>query len=97
MEEQNEGSRQITSALHDMNDSTGEVKNAAREMSEGSNAILKEVQLLQADTQDMKREMDEVAAGARRIDTTGTALSSISDNMSASIRDIGSQVDQFEV
>ncbi len=97
MEEQNEGSKQITAALHDMNDSTSEVKSASQEMSEGSKAILKEVKSLQEATQSMKQGMEEVAAGARSIDETGAALSDISSNMSASISDIGDQVDQFEV
>ena len=43
MQEQNEVSKQITAALHDMQDSTIEVRNASVEMQEGNKAILEEV------------------------------------------------------
>ncbi|MBO6175998.1 MAG: HAMP domain-containing protein [Treponema sp.] len=97
MEEQNEGSRQITDALHNMNDSTVEVRNASSEMAEGNKLIPKEVQLLQNAAMSMTQGMDEMSVGAKKINETGAALNGISNKMSESIRDIGSQIDQFKV
>ena len=62
MEEQQEGSQQITEALHSMNGS-----------------------------------MEEMAIGEKKINETGTLLSSISDQVKDSIVTIGNQIDQFHV
>ncbi|MCR5289119.1 MAG: HAMP domain-containing protein [Treponema sp.] len=97
MEEQNEGSKQITEALHNMNDSTVSVRNASTEMSEGNQLILKEIQQLQNVTMAMTNGMDEMSVGARKINETGSALNGIASKMSNSISDIGTQIDQFKV
>lgn len=97
MQEQTEGSKQISVALNNMNDSTAEVRTAFAEMSEGSKEILKEVKNLQDATFGMKLRMSKMEDGAKKINTTGSSLTSISDEMSKSIDDIGSQVNQFKV
>ncbi|MBQ8013772.1 MAG: HAMP domain-containing protein [Treponema sp.] len=97
MEEQQQGSQQITDALHNMNDSTVEVRNAAAEMSEGNKMILQEVGSLQSFTTAMQQSMDEMGVGARKINETGAALNAISDQVGASIVQIGNQIDQFKV
>ena len=97
MEEQNEGSQQITEALHTMNDSTVEVRNASNEMSEGNKMILKEVQQLQNAAMAMSQSMEEIAIGARKINETGAALSEVSGQINGSINKIGEQVDKFKV
>ena len=45
----------------------------------------------------MKNGMDEMGIGAEKINATGDALSEISTLMDESIREIGRQVDQFEL
>ena len=80
-----------------MNDSTDIVLSAVNEMSEGNAAILKEIQNLQASTTELKQSMDQMEAGAESIRQTGTTLSEISSQMEASIKEIGGQVDQFQV
>jgi methyl-accepting chemotaxis protein len=97
MEEQNEGSHQITEALHSMNDSTVEVRNASNEMSEGNKMILKEVQQLQNAAMAMSQSMEEMSIGARKINETGAALSEVSSQINGSIGKIGEQVDKFKV
>ena len=97
MEEQGEGSKQISLALNSMNDSSNEVKNASREMQEGNKQILKEIRILQDATGNMKAGMDEMKVGATKINETGVALTNISKDMEDSINKIGSQVDQFKV
>ncbi len=97
MVEQSEGSIQINNALHSMNDSTAEVRTASREMAEGNKAILSEVQMLQDATSIMQNSMLEMSHGAKKINETGAALNDIANDMDESIKDIGSQVDKFNV
>ena len=97
MEEQNEGSKQITDALHNMNDSTVEVRNASTEMEEGNKMILDEVRNLQNATLVMTQSMEEMKIGASKINETGSSLSTISNKVKDSIVQIGTQVDQFKV
>jgi len=97
MEEQAIGSKQINESLFSMNSSTAEVSQAVIEMSQGAEAILQEVQILQTSTSNVKVKMDEMEDNAKIIGSNAESLSSISNQMSSSINDIGSQVDQFEV
>ncbi|MBQ0040121.1 MAG: methyl-accepting chemotaxis protein, partial [Treponema sp.] len=70
---------------------------ASREMSEGNKQILSEVKNLQDATQVMKLSMEEMSAGARKINETGVVLSDISAAMKDSIEKIGGEIDQFKV
>ncbi|WP_191017202.1 methyl-accepting chemotaxis protein [Treponema zioleckii] len=97
MEEQEEGSKQIIDALHSMNDSTMEVRTASSEMAEGNQLILSEVKELQNATFEMKNSMEEMSVGAKKINETGAALSTVSSRVQEAIIAIGSQVDQFKV
>ena len=45
----------------------------------------------------MKTRMSKMEGGAKKINATGSSLSSISDEMAKSIDDIGNQVNQFKV
>ena len=97
MEEQKTGSQQITATLHNMNDSTIEVRNAAAEMNEGNKAILLEIGRLQDSTATMQSGIDTMAVGAEKIDKTGAVLETISQQVKASIDKISAQIDQFKV
>lgn len=97
MEEQRTGSQQIISALHNMNDSTVEVQNAASKMTEGNRAIQQEVDRLQGFTDSMKSGIDEMSSGAKEIDKSGEVLESISEKVKESIDKIGKEIDQFKV
>ncbi len=97
MLEQNEGSKQIVQALNSMNDTSEEVKTASFEMSEGNKAILEEIKNLQDATFSIKDGMDVMSNGARKINETGAALSTLSEQIQSSIETIGIQVDQFKV
>ena len=95
MEEQEEGSKQISEALENMNDSTSQVRNASEEMSEGNKAILEEIRNLQDATTSIKSGMEEMSIGATKINETGAALSGISGQMEGAIKKIGDEVDLF--
>ena len=45
----------------------------------------------------MKLSMEEMSAGARKINETGVVLSDISAAMKDSIEKIGGEIDQFKV
>lgn len=97
MEEQQIGSKQIIDALQSMNNSTAEVKAASQEMIEGNKQILKEVELLKESSAIMKDSVTEMSAGALKMNETGTALASISNKVSESIKQIGNEINQFKV
>ena len=97
MDEQNNDSKKINLSLDSMNDSTEVVISAVKEMSEGNASILKEIQNLQSSTVELKRNMEQMEESAGTIKETGKSLFDISQKMSASIDDIGGQVDQFHV
>lgn len=97
MEEQNEGSIQINQALHSMNDSTIEVRNASREMSEGNKAILEEVRNLQDATSVMSGSMEEMGIGATKINESGVALTDICKKTHESIDRMNNHIDKFKV
>ncbi len=97
MTEQQEGSAQITDALHNMNDSTMQVQQASLQVAAGSKAIMDEIVSLQKETASMRQSMSDMTSGAGKIEETGAALSDIASVMERAITEIGTQVDQFEV
>ncbi len=97
MYEQEEGSKQISVSLSEMNDSSYNVRTAAQEMESGNKAILDEVKNLQESTFVMKNGMEEMSIGADRINRSGEDLKSLSEQMEQSILVIGEQVDRFKV
>lgn len=96
-DEQNEGSKQITQALHFMNDSTIEVRSASEEMTEGNKHILEEITALQQITTKIKDSIEEMTNGAQLINDTGVALNEISNQVTESIDAINGQIDLFKV
>ena len=97
MVEQQSGSKQILAALHTMNESTQQVRSASIEMSSGNKTVLDEIKLLQDSTTVIKDSMSEMTAGARTINETGSQLHTISREVSASIKEIGKQIDLFKI
>ena len=94
---QQEDSVQITESLHGMNESSLEVQNASKEMSQDSRIIMEEIGRLQTETANMKQGMSEMSASASKINSVGTSLSEISKLMEDSITRMGMQVDQFKI
>lgn len=97
MEEQSEGSRQITGALSSLNSSMSDVKSATEEMTANSKHIVEEMNNLQDATFSMKTGMDEMTIGAQKINETGANLSGLADRVDESIKIIGEKIDQFKV
>ena len=97
MDEQNAGSKQIGMTLRDMNDSTVEVSHASKEMSSRNELIMKEIGALKDSSAMITRSMKEMSDGANRINQTGAVLSDISNQMEHTIKQIGGQIDLFNV
>ena len=97
MEESEIGSHQITDALKMMNDSSSRVRISSKEMSEGNQAILAQIDRLKNVTQMINSSMSEMSIGANKINENGKTLTEISTNMNDSIEKIGSQIDLFRV
>jgi methyl-accepting chemotaxis protein len=66
-------------------------------MIEGNKLIFRNIASLQESSSVMKNSMDEMSAGAHKINESGAELSQISDEMKDSITDIGEQIGQFTV
>ena len=97
MEEQTQGSIQISQVLRTMNDSSLEVRTASQEMAIGNKTVLDEIQRLQGTTTVIKDSVEEMTLGARKIAETSEALDQIVEKINTSISDIGEQVDKFTV
>ena len=95
--QQNEGSKQITEALRNMNDTTVEVQRSSKMMNDQKNAVTDGMSQLSDVTAVMKSGMEEISIGARRINETGIALTEISGKVQEAIDKIGLQVDLFTV
>ena len=97
MTEQKVGSSQIIEALRDMNDSSSEVSAASKEMAQGNQMILSQVENLKASADRMLEFINLMDENTRMIDTSSTELIDISTKVSETIGQIGTQIDQFEV
>ena len=97
MQEQNAGSRQINEALRTMNDSQSDVHNASKEMESKNETILSEMSSLRESSALMQESMQEMSAGAEKVDESGGKLLGISQDVHAAINKIGSQIDLFKV
>ena len=96
MQEQQAGSFQINHALKALNNSSDEVRSSSMEMQKGNKSILKEIQELENETTRMKDGMEQMLIGAKKINDTGSSLSSLSNDMENAISSISSQLDQFK-
>ncbi len=96
MQEQEEGSKQITEALKVMSNSTSHVDTASKEMANGTQLILEEVNTLKTTSESMKQAMNEMSDTVKLIETAGNDLKNLTSIVSSSIEEIGLQVDEFK-
>ena len=97
MDRQQEGSKQISAALQDMNMSTSNVMQSSSEISTESRNILSELQKLLNSSDEMKSSISEMQIGAQKINETGERLSEISRLVKLSISKNNSQIEKFKV
>ena len=97
MLEQQEGSSQINESLAIMRDSSNEFKSKYETMNEKNKSILEEVSKLKEATSVMNIRISEMEQDICSVSDTGKSLFKISNDMSDSIRNIGSRIDEFKV
>lgn len=97
MEEQTEGSKQISSVLHDMIESSNAVGDVANDVSSRSGHIKTQMTSLQSATENIQKSIEEMAHEATGINSTGAELGEMSFVMKDAIQKIGNQIDLFKV
>lgn len=97
MEEQENGSKQISDSLLTLNNSSSDVRSASREMNESSRTILGEVQFLQNATGEMGGGMDELDKKNGSLKNASGALSSLSKEMDDAIGNLRESLDMFKI
>ena len=80
-----------------MNDSTTEVRGAAQEMTNGGEAIIKDVQELQSSMSNIQTAISEINSGTSYVNQTTTNLKNVSSMLTENITKIGNDVNLFKV
>ncbi|MDR2629315.1 MAG: methyl-accepting chemotaxis protein, partial [Spirochaetaceae bacterium] len=88
MEEQDEGSKQILSAVGQLNEITGGVKESSGEMNAGSKEVMAVSRTLESITQEIAGGMNEMAAGADQINDAVSRVNEISRRNKNDIEDL---------
>ncbi len=97
MEEQNEGSRQILSALEDMNTVTTEVSKGAEQMKTSSSRILAETDTLMQISSEVKQGISEIVTGTGDIEGAVLHSKKLSDENSKHIEEMLNKIGQFKI
>ena len=97
MEEQQVGSAQISEALVTMKESANDVKNESQKMTGQNKNILNDVKQLKETTETINMKIADVERNVDEIFESGKSLTSISNIMSSSIKNIENGIDQFTV
>ena len=97
MEEQSAGSREILSAIGDLNGVTTEVQAGAEEMLQGSREVMKETEMLSRITEEVNDSISEMASGAEEISLAVNKVNDISRENKESIETLIREVSRFKV
>lgn len=97
MDEQSEGSKQINSALGNMNDATGRVRVAADNVDTARNGITSVVEHLRESSSVVRGSLGKMSQNVEQIERDDNLLLDISSSISGSIYRINSQIEQFKV
>jgi methyl-accepting chemotaxis protein len=97
MEEQNAGSKQILTAIEELNEITRMVKDGSIRMLEGSQQVIQESKNLETATQETTDGMNEMASGADQINVAVNRVNTISGENRESIDILVKEVSKFKV
>lgn len=97
MDEQSEGSKQISEALSYMNDSTNHVKEASDQVDNACDGIASDVDKLRKSSEIVSQSLKAIESGVKTIEEGDESLMNIATSISGSIYRITSQIDQFKV
>lgn len=97
MDEQSEGSKQISESLGYMNDAASHVKDAADKVDNAQGKIVGDVAKLHASSEVVRSALKTIEENVKIIEEGDNSLTSIATSISGSIYRITSQIDQFKV
>jgi methyl-accepting chemotaxis protein len=97
MEEQNQGSKQILSAIGKMNEITQQVKSGSEEMNNGSKEVIGEGRNIDTVTHEISGGMNEINAGADQINLAVRNVNELSNKNRESIKRLVEEVSKFKV
>ena len=97
MKEQENGGREVLTAIHNINLITSQVNDGSAEMLEGGKNIAVEMQKLDDLTRVITASMNEMAAGAFQINEATQEVNIISQKNKENIGNLVSEVERFKV
>ena len=97
MREQENGSREVLTAIKDINSVTSEVQMGSAEMLKGSEGVAQEMEKLDGLTRVITDSMNEMAAGAMQINHAIHEVAEISQKNKVSIDVLVKEVERFKV
>lgn len=97
MDEQAEGSKQISEALGSMNDAASKVKDASDDVDNARGKIIDDVDKLSESSEAVRTSLKSIESGVKVIEEGDDSLMNIATSISCSIYRITSQIDQFKI
>ena len=97
MREQENGSREVLSAIRDINTVTNQVNDGSAEMLRGGENVAQEMQKLDELTRVITDNMNEMASGAVQISNAVQEVNAISQKNKQSIENLSNEVKKFKV
>ena len=96
MKNQENGSGRITESLNIVNETTSRVKQASAVMTEEKSLIVNQISRLQEQESHIKASMEEMNSGSLKISTNSDKLTVLAEELEDSIRQIGTELEQFK-
>ena len=97
MDEQENGSKEVLTAIKSINTVTIEVQAGSEEMLKGGEGVAEEMQKLDSLTRIITDSMNEMASGAVQINNAVQEVSEITQRNKASIQNLAQEVSKFKV
>ena len=97
MREQENGSREVLTAIRDINTVTNQVNDGSAEMLRGGENVAQEMQKLDELTRIISDSMNEMASGAVQIRNAVTEVNEITQKNKVSIENLSNEVKKFKV
>ena len=97
MREQENGSKEVLSAIRDINMVTNQVNDGSAEMLKGGENVAQEMQKLDGLTRVITDSMNEMAAGATQISNAVQEVNAISQKNKESIENLSKEIGKFKI
>ncbi len=97
IQEQDRGSKQVLTAIQEINQVTSEVKSRSEEMFRGGNQVAKEMSKLDDLSNRITNSMTEMDNGAKQINYAVQEVKHLTEKNEESLKDLSDQVSKFKV